>query len=516
MLMREVLRARQARAPRTVEQSESRRKLFVQSLGLTSPNEAWLGFAFQQLGVPSPCVSYGTSSYLAASVAIEAQRKANDELRGDAAFQLRAQCVEAFFDGYALASALAPMQGEPRVFVRGADSTRFVKRSVGAGAALAQTLGPWLDALLSEWSAKLEPAAQADGLAALRNAAAAGMLLRDFERDLTHPLVRALKGAAPKKARTPKSVAAPPNEQMLDAILAAPDDDEPRRVYADWLIERGDARGEFIALQCKLGRTLFGAKGQFGMPTGLPSDEVQALKEREQELIKRYARDWVPSPRCFRQWTWKRGFISSVVGDATELVNGLDSLRRIPLDGVRLTGYRAAALPLFVKAAAHPTAWCIELSQCRLTNVEVLSTPFFQAARALDLSGNHFSALKTMRQLAALPFPRLERLNLQMTRLDEDGLAALAQAAFFPRLTHLSLGLNAQLEPRGLRHLSRATSLRWLDLSHMDVGEAVADALLPLPALKQLARTAFHPVSARIVERFGEPAVHWTQLPGHR
>lgn len=34
------------------------------------------------------------------------------------------------------------------------------------------------------------------------------------------------------------------------AIVAAPDDDGPRRVYADALIHRGDARGELIALYC--------------------------------------------------------------------------------------------------------------------------------------------------------------------------------------------------------------------------------------------------------------------------
>jgi uncharacterized protein (TIGR02996 family) len=37
-------------------------------------------------------------------------------------------------------------------------------------------------------------------------------------------------------------------------ILAAPDDDAPRLVYADWLVERGDARGELIQTDCALAR----------------------------------------------------------------------------------------------------------------------------------------------------------------------------------------------------------------------------------------------------------------------
>jgi len=35
-------------------------------------------------------------------------------------------------------------------------------------------------------------------------------------------------------------------------IAAAPDDDAPRLVYADWLEERGDPRGEFLRLECRL------------------------------------------------------------------------------------------------------------------------------------------------------------------------------------------------------------------------------------------------------------------------
>ena len=42
---------------------------------------------------------------------------------------------------------------------------------------------------------------------------------------------------------------------FLDAILAHPDDDGPRLVYADWLDEQGQAaRAEFIRVQCELAR----------------------------------------------------------------------------------------------------------------------------------------------------------------------------------------------------------------------------------------------------------------------
>ena len=66
------------------------------------------------------------------------------------------------------------------------------------------------------------------------------------------------------------------NEQtrLFAAIYANPDDDGPRTVLADLLQERGDPRGEFIALQL--------ARGRGGKKT-----------RRESALFKQHARDWL-------------------------------------------------------------------------------------------------------------------------------------------------------------------------------------------------------------------------------
>lgn len=44
-------------------------------------------------------------------------------------------------------------------------------------------------------------------------------------------------------------------DELLAAVLAAPDEDGPRLVLADHLIERGDPRGELIVVQCRLARS---------------------------------------------------------------------------------------------------------------------------------------------------------------------------------------------------------------------------------------------------------------------
>jgi uncharacterized protein (TIGR02996 family) len=46
----------------------------------------------------------------------------------------------------------------------------------------------------------------------------------------------------------------PDEDALLAAVIANPDDDEPRAVYADHLIEHGDPRGTFISLQLALAK----------------------------------------------------------------------------------------------------------------------------------------------------------------------------------------------------------------------------------------------------------------------
>jgi uncharacterized protein (TIGR02996 family) len=52
--------------------------------------------------------------------------------------------------------------------------------------------------------------------------------------------------------RSPLPLVCDAEEPFLRAILAAPDDEAPRLIYADWLEERGDLRGEYLRLACAL------------------------------------------------------------------------------------------------------------------------------------------------------------------------------------------------------------------------------------------------------------------------
>src|SRR5262245_3154375 len=78
-------------------------------------------------------------------------------------------------------------------------------------------------------------------------------------------------------------MSAPENQQaaFLAAIRDDPDDDGPRLIFADWLEEQGDPRGEFIRVQCALARL------------GPEDERWASLKRREWELLEAHWETWV-------------------------------------------------------------------------------------------------------------------------------------------------------------------------------------------------------------------------------
>ncbi|MGZ3455510.1 MAG: TIGR02996 domain-containing protein [Polyangiales bacterium] len=94
--------------------------------------------------------------------------------------------------------------------------------------------------------------------------------LEDAVADRVLPLLAATPTAKPT---TKKS-----EPDLLEAIFAAPDDDAPRLVYADFLLERSDPRGELLTLQFRRHR----------------GEALTAADEkREKQLLTKHAKDWL-------------------------------------------------------------------------------------------------------------------------------------------------------------------------------------------------------------------------------
>src|SRR5262245_11771844 len=95
-------------------------------------------------------------------------------------------------------------------------------------------------------------------------------------------------------------------DAFLQDIVENREDDTPRRIFADWLLDHPDpvcmARGEFIHLQCDLAR----------LPAGATRPEAQVLRERR--LIEAHGREWgSPFQRlgCVC-WEYRRGFVEGI------------------------------------------------------------------------------------------------------------------------------------------------------------------------------------------------------------
>jgi len=108
----------------------------------------------------------------------------------------------------------------------------------------------------------------------------------------------------------PPSPSPPP--ELMAAIIAAPDDAGPRLVLADWLLERGDPRGELIQLQHRLGQR-----------------HDASLAERAAALLAAHEADWIaPLSAPVERWAFEDGFVSEVkVLRAATTEAGLAALR---------------------------------------------------------------------------------------------------------------------------------------------------------------------------------------------
>src|SRR4051794_39927039 len=91
------------------------------------------------------------------------------------------------------------------------------------------------------------------------------------------------------------------DEVFMRDILASPGDDTPRMVYADWLTDGGDPRGEFIHAQCLM--------------AGMAWDDPRRweLEGRERDLLERHQDAWLgPLRPLLSRWTFRRGFLDEV------------------------------------------------------------------------------------------------------------------------------------------------------------------------------------------------------------
>lgn len=205
-------------------------------------------------------------------------------------------------------------------------------------------------------------------------------------------------------------------DDLLDAILDDPEDDHTRRVYADWLVEKNDPRGEFIQLQM----------------LEYDGSATEAQRKRAARLLRKHRRAWIQLGSVReRSAVFERGFLSACeLGhveerrlDASIFTRELMTVRRLDLnEGVLRDIQHLAVLP--------------------------------HLRSLLRIRDEHLLAICDP---AAPPLPRLQALTFVAPEGYGPKLRTrLAEAANLPNLRHLHIGF----DPYGLQR--RPEQLTWL------------------------------------------------------
>jgi uncharacterized protein (TIGR02996 family) len=194
-----------------------------------------------------------------------------------------------------------------------------------------------------------------------------------------------------------------------DDVIAHPDDDAVRRVFADWLDEQGDPLGEFIRVQCQLA----------GLPPWDPAREP--LERREADLLAEHEEHWLsPLPYDLYRWEFARGFLTALtlrwrasLADAGHLFAGH------PVEDVH-----------FVHLGSHL--------------LDLLGTPHLERLRGLHLGHISYPEPHLRALLSSPRLGGLRRLTGLAASGDRDVVPLLADLPFTPRLTELGLGWRAE------------------------------------------------------------------------
>lgn len=301
-----------------------------------------------------------------------------------------------------------------------------------------------------------------------------------------------------------------PEETFLQDIIAHPEDDTPRLIFADWLEEREDPRGQLIRLQCEMATS----------PKW--TDDYFDLWDQEYFLMARHQGAWreeLPSHYGIAWGDFHRGFVDSISSYGIEpfLNHGAEVCAAAPITQLRLI---SAASPsqnedhLWQEMAQCPALEAIrhlDLSFQWLGDSEqqLFSSRYLEGLEGLDLTESRGSpeAIERLAQSCPglralvldhfnleeetpLALPQLQHLNLRRTFYPRGPLQYLLEKCHFPRLQKLHLGEGALSAPSAQQfaEFQGFPELRDLDLRACGLGDSGIQVLTNGPMLESVQR----------------------------
>jgi uncharacterized protein (TIGR02996 family) len=266
----------------------------------------------------------------------------------------------------------------------------------------------------------------------------------------------------------------PQREAFLQAIIADPDDDTTRLVYADWLEENGDeadrARAEFIRIQFEQER--------------LPEHDARRkeVETRAAELHKAHAATWLRG--AWNKWVpgvglFRRGFLETIEASPDSLKeHAVALLAREPVTDLRLNRFDDD------EAEAK----------------EIASWPWLARFRKLDTEDTQMDEAPLATLLRSPHLTGLRELRISPYKQGTGAIKALAANRALAGLTHLTLealwhnGDAIVTTLAGIKHLDRLTHLAF---GSNGIGLAGATVLARSPILRNITHLTFDADNSR-------------------
>ncbi|MCE9568183.1 MAG: TIGR02996 domain-containing protein [Planctomycetes bacterium] len=269
-------------------------------------------------------------------------------------------------------------------------------------------------------------------------------------------------------------------EALLAAIWAAPEEDTPRLVYADWLQEHGDdARAEFIRVQIRLA----------GMTEH--DTEWSELITQERELLDNHRVDWL-GDWAHAQWLFRRGFPDSLKLNSRAVSEGdLLALAESP-DLATLTlgdgGIGDEGIAILVCSPHLATLTTINLGYNGIGNegaTALAVCPHLTNLTTLTLSRNAIRGEGAAALASSPHLVKLRTLNLNNNSLRDAGVAALAASSHLTNLAALYLENNS-ISNVGALALASSPHLRKLALLNLRINSIDVNGAIALAESTQL------------------------------
>jgi uncharacterized protein (TIGR02996 family) len=218
-------------------------------------------------------------------------------------------------------------------------------------------------------------------------------------------------------------------DELLAAIVVAPDDDARREAYAAWLRERGDPRAEIIT-------------------AGLRAAKDPSLWREADAARALHRATWYPAPEGFSIVQFARGFPSQVFCRGPAFIAGAEAFYR----------------------TAPATTLCLEATNDELARIATM--PALRFIRRFELVCKDEEAVRIV---TGSPHLRPDSLRVGRAHLTSTVVAPILDAGW--PLRELVLPTNP-LGDAALRELvARAPALELLDLGACQLTSAVGDVL---------------------------------------